>query len=368
MAILTSSKKRFATAVVLAIALSMAGSLARAQSDKSFATVSDSVQDKMVKLFGAGGFQGLAAYGSGFLVTEDGYILTAASHLLDTRDLVVHLSDGRKFSGAKVVALEPVLDVALVKIGDQDHPVSGLPHFDFFQEVGKPIAEPGTGVLAFSNQFEIATRGEPMSVQRGVIAAFSKLMGHKGVNEAPYVGDVYFLDAITNNPGAAGGALTDRKGQLLGIVGKEMRNHLTATWVNYAIPIQAVAKGRRGKEEVTVSIKDMLDTVINQKKPYTPTNPKEKNEGIIVYTGIKFVPNSLDRTPPYVDEVERSSPAYKGGLKPDDLIVYVDGIQVISITAFNELLTTYQPNSEMVLEVQRGNKLQTVKLVLEKKK
>jgi serine protease Do len=358
MSIFRSFRAMLVALIVLGGAVSV-----RAQSDKSFADVSDQVQGKMVKLFGAGGFQGLAAYGSGFVVSEDGYILTTASHLLDTRDLRVHLADGRKFSKAVVVAIEPVLDVALVKID-----VTGLEHFDFFKEVEKPIAEPGTGVLAFSNQFEIATRSEPMSIQRGVVAAYSKLMGHRGVNEAPYIGEVYFIDAITNNPGAAGGALTDRKGQLLGIVGKEMRNYLTATWVNYAIPIQAEAKGKRGNQQVTVSIKDMLNTVINEKKPYTPTNPREPNAGIIVFTGIKFVPNSLDRTPPYIDEVDRNSPAYKAGLKPDDLIVYVDGIQVISITSFNDLLSTYQPNSEMVLEVQRGTKLQTIKMVLEKKK
>jgi len=343
---------------------------AGAQSDKSFSTEAEGVQKKMVKLFGAGGFTGLAAYGSGFVVSKDGYILTVASHLLDTKDLRVHLADGTKYSQAhdkvKLVAIEPVLDVAVIKV---DHKFDEGEYFDFFKDVEKPVVEPGTGVLAFSNEFEIATRGEPMSIQRGVIAAYSKLMGHRGVNEAPYIGEVYFLDAITNNPGAAGGALTDRKGNLLGIIGKEMRNHLTATWVNYAIPIQATAKGKRGEKDVTVSIKEMLDIVINHPDtPYTATNPRTPNTGITVYTGIKLVPNILDRTPPYIEEVEPKSPAYKAGLKPDDLIVYVDGLQVISVTAFNELLATYSPNSDMVLEVQRGLKLQTIKLTLEKKK
>jgi serine protease Do len=350
-------------AILTSLALFL-GSLPLRAQDKSFAEVSADVNEKMVKLFGSGGFQGLAAYGSGMLVSPDGYVLTVQSHLLETRDLRVHLADGRRFNNVKVVAFEPLLDVALIKIEG----VADLPYFDFADAVKKPLAEPGTGVLAFSNQFEIATRSEPMSVQRGVVAAYSKLSGHRGVFDAPYTGEVYFLDAITNNPGAAGGALTSRKGQLLGIVGKEMRNYLTATWVNYAIPIQAATKGKRGKEEVTVSIKDMLDTVIVQKKTYTPTNPREKNEGIIVHHGIVFVPDSLDRTPPYVDEVERGSPAAKGGLKPDDLIVYVDGIQVSSIKAFKELLLGYQPGAEMTLEVQRGTKLQSIRMVLEKKK
>ncbi len=46
-----------------------------------------------------------------------------------------------------------------------------------------------------------------MSVQRGVVSAFTKMHGRRGVFEFPYTGDVYVVDAITNNPGAAGSAL-----------------------------------------------------------------------------------------------------------------------------------------------------------------
>src|SRR5205807_8857615 len=125
-----------------------------------------------------------------------------------------------------VVAFEPELDVALVKIGtNQDKVViDDDGYFDAVEAARRPVAEPGTGVLAFSNQFQIATRDEPLSVQRGVIAAYSRLYGRIGIFEATYRGDVYVLDAITNNPGAAGGALTTRKGELLGLIGKELRN------------------------------------------------------------------------------------------------------------------------------------------------
>ena len=69
----------------------------------------------MVKLFGSGGFTGLVSYGTGVLVSPDGYVLTVAGHMLDTQDLRVHLSDGRRFH-AKVAVIEPELDAALVKI------------------------------------------------------------------------------------------------------------------------------------------------------------------------------------------------------------------------------------------------------------
>src|SRR5437868_3591262 len=74
----------------------------------TLAAVTDEVNGKMVKLFGSGGFQGLNAYGTGIVVSPDGYVLTVASPLLDT-DLRVHLSDGRRLT-AKVVVAEPELD------------------------------------------------------------------------------------------------------------------------------------------------------------------------------------------------------------------------------------------------------------------
>ena len=77
------------------LVLILAGVPARA--DDSFAGVSEKVNPKVVKLFGSGGFTGLVSYGTGVLVSPDGYILTVAGHMLDTQDLRVHLSDGRRF-------------------------------------------------------------------------------------------------------------------------------------------------------------------------------------------------------------------------------------------------------------------------------
>src|SRR5262249_35212802 len=122
-----------------------------------------------------------------------------------------------------------------------------------------PLAEPGTRVLGCSNLFEIATRDEPLSVQQGVIAAYSKLYGRKGIFEVPYKGEVYVIDAVTNNPGAGGGVITTRRGELLGLIGKELRNTLTDTWINYALPIQAKIEIKRGDHITTISIPEFVE-------------------------------------------------------------------------------------------------------------
>src|SRR5262249_20207709 len=78
--------------------------------EESYAEVAKEVNKRVVKLFGAGGFQGLASYGSGILVSPEGHILTVASQLLDTQNLRVHLYDGRRFESVKVLVVEPELD------------------------------------------------------------------------------------------------------------------------------------------------------------------------------------------------------------------------------------------------------------------
>ena len=156
------------TAAVLAALLAAAP----ARADDSFAAVAEQVNGKLVKLFGAGGIRGLASYGTGIVVSPDGYILTVQSHILDTQDLRVHLADGTRYH-AKVVATEPELDVALLKIGSDKEKVEDLPYFDVVEAAKKPLADPGTGILAFSNLYQIATRDDPLSVQRGVISSYS---------------------------------------------------------------------------------------------------------------------------------------------------------------------------------------------------
>src|SRR4051794_2063220 len=64
---------------------------------------------KVVKIFGAGGAKNLYAYGSGFIVSPEGHIVTVWSHILDSDTVSVVLDDGRRFQG-KVVAAEPPLD------------------------------------------------------------------------------------------------------------------------------------------------------------------------------------------------------------------------------------------------------------------
>ena len=341
-----------------------------------FDKVCDEVNTKMVKVFGAGGFSRLNNFGTGIIISKEGHVLTVASQLLDTSDLVVHLYDGRRLK-AEVMVVEQELDAAILRIkldGKKPEEPTGLdlPFFDFAEAAKRPTAEPGDWILGFTNQYEIALRDEPLSAMRGVIAARTRLFGRAGVFDFPYNGDVYVVDQITNNPGAPGGALTTRDGKLLGVIGREIKNTQTETNINYAIPTNAsVTVNYKIKEmdkdvekTLTISFPDFVAR--GMKGEYRPMKRDPsivKGEG--GWTGILFVPNILSRTPAYVEAVIPGSPAAKAGFKPDDLISFVDGEPIVSITAFQDYLRSHtRPGTTIRVDVRRGEALQTIELPL----
>ncbi len=187
-----------------------------------------SAELKTVKLYGAGGVGGLETYQSGFFISAEGHILTVWSTVLDVDTIIAVTSDGGRME-ATVVGVDPNLEIAILKT---DKPANHF--FDLNKSVA---AQTGDRVLAFSNLFGIATGNEMSSLQKGVVMATTQLDARRGTFESVYQGPIYVIDAMTNNPGAAGGALTDIQGRLIGLLGKELRDARANTWLNYAIPI-----------------------------------------------------------------------------------------------------------------------------------
>jgi S1-C subfamily serine protease len=297
------------------------------------------VQPKIVKLYGAGGVRGLEAYQTGVLISPEGELLTVWSHVLDTDYITATLHDGRKFE-ARLVGAQRVLELALLKIDAQD-----LPHFRL--EEPTP-AEPGARVLAFSNLFSVAAGEEPVSVQHGLLSARTTLDGRRGAFETAYRGPIYVVDAMTNNPGAAGGALTDQHGRLLGLIGKELRNARDNTWLNYAAPLEvlvpAVLEIRSGKSTVGPLGEE------------TPTE-RPREAWSLDHLGLVLVPDAIVRTPPFVDAVRTGSPAATAGIAPDDLILLINGRLVPSCKAVRAELEQLDRADGLTLSINRDDDL-----------
>src|SRR5262249_34988026 len=157
----------------------------------------------------------------------------------------------------------------------------------------------------------------------------------RGVFESPYRGNVYVLDAMTNNPGAAGGALINSHGELLAMLGKELRSAQNNIWLNYAIPID--------------ELRDSVDKILSGK--FTPTNEEpdlQPDEAVdLAKLGLVLVPDVLERTPPYVELVRADSPAQKADIRPDDLIVFVGENLVHSCKGFRDEMAHIERGSTL---------------------
>jgi len=339
-------KSRLMTMIVLAGFVMTCCTTARAQSMQETIAY---VNPRMVKIFGAGGIARLQGYCSGFLVSPEGHIATVWSHVLDEGEVSVVLDSGRRLS-AKVIGAEPRLDLAILKIDGED-----LPYFDL--DLTADVAAPGTRVLAFSNMFNVASGSEPVTVLHGVIAARTKLEGRRGVFDITFPGPVYIVDAITNNSGSLGGVLTTRDGRLLAMIGKELRNAQSNTWVNYGMPIS--------------ELRDAIQEIVAGKYTPIPTTLSETPEGLPRHKpldfGLVMIPDVVARTPAFVEDVTPNSVAALAGIKTDDLILFVNGELIQSIRHFAEICDTLEDGTMVDIVIRRDGKLETLKLVVPEK-
>jgi len=155
---------------------------------------------------------------------------------------------------------------------------------------------------------------------------------------------------MTNNPGAAGGALLNQDGELLAMLGKELRSAQNNIWLNYAIPID--------------ELRDSVQKIVEGKFERTPDKPPLKREEAVTLAelGLLLVPDVLERTPPYVDLVTAGSPAEAAGVRPDDLIVFVGESLVQSCKAFREELARSERDVTLKLVLLRDQQLVEVEV------
>jgi serine protease Do len=301
-----------------------------------------SVLPATVKIVGSGGMRGLEAYQSGIIISSEGHILTAWSYVLDS-DATVTTNDGERFD-CKLLGYDAKLEIAILKVEAE-----GLPHVSLGSAVD---VSAGTPVLTFCNCYGVATGDEPVSVQRGVVSAKTKLAAKRGSWQTPYTDDVYFLDAITSNPGSAGGIVCDFKGEPIGLIGKESKDARTGQWLSYAIPFSNLLDA----VERIIEGKSMEDQNTTSRRTAEPLEPQ--------MLGFKMVPEVLNRTPPYIETVNRKSVAFEAGLQADDLIVEINGLPTASCRDVAKRLGQVDRDSPVTITIQRESKFFQVTISL----
>ena len=290
-----------------------------------FARAIDIAQARTVKIYG-GKIGREPGYATGVVVSADGQIVTATSPLLSAEQIRVVLASGLHLN-AQVVRRNAELSLALIKVD-----TSTPDHFDLSQP-----AEPccGDWLLAVSNAFGVASGREQLSVTLGVLSMRTALDARRGTQDFDYRGDALLLDAITSNPGAAGGAVVNVNGALVGMLGRVIESRSTGTRVSYAVPREVLAK----------FVADKIDAP----SPALLAGP--------VDLGVRLFALSGPRAAPYIDRVVAGSPAASAGLKPDDLVLDVNGQRIGSAGDYNRIARELPADQVVILRVKRKNKI-----------
>lgn len=301
--------------------------------DGPFSSANAIAQRRVVKIYGAE-IGRTPGYASGLIVSAAGDILTAQAAMLSTDNLRITLADGTTHP-AKVLRRSQNLQAALLKI-EANTP-------EFFSLQTPPEVQEGDWILSVSNAFKVAEGAEPLSVNLGVISLRTPLAARRGFSDFPYQGDVYLYDAITANPGAAGGAIVTVEGRLAGMIGKVIESKSTNTRLNYAVPADLLATFVNGEELQPTPA------------PVTSTAPGE--------LGVRLFALGGRKAPAYIDRILPGSPAAQAGIKADDLVVTLAGQVVKDASDFRRIADALPARREVVIEVKRKNAVLSFRLV-----
>jgi len=316
---------------------------------------------RVVKLYGVGAGK-QAGYGSGVIVSEDGLVLTVYSLLINARQLKVVDSRGIAY-GADVVFRDRDRQLALLKIkplggddGEQaayvrpDAKPPSFPYFDLAcgrvsggREFLDELLLPGDWIIAAGNAFKVADGAEPVSLAHGVFSARTRLDATRRIKDFPYAGDVLVFDAVTSNPGAPGGAVVNLDGAFVGMVGRQVISNLTHTHFNYAMPRDVLC--------------DFLLVATGERDP--------ASEGLASTaapfdSGIRLTKAGYRTVLPFVERVQRSSPAARAGVRKDDLILSVNDRNVQSVEECRERLAAAAGDESIRLVIRRGREILTL--------
>ncbi|MCL6750916.1 trypsin-like peptidase domain-containing protein [Nostoc sp. CCCryo 231-06] len=269
--------------------------------------------------------------GSGFILSEDGELLTNAHVVADTDTVQVTLKDGRSLEG-KVVGVDSVTDVAVVKI-EADH---------------LPTVKLGNSQNLIPGQWAIAI-GNPLGLDNtvtiGIISATDRTSTQVGVPDKR----VSFIQTdAAINPGNSGGPLLNAQGEVIGV---NTAIRADAQGLGFAIPIETAARianelFTKGRVEHPFLGIEMADLSPIRKQQINQENQINiQQEAGIVIKG-----------------VTDDSPAKRGGLLAGDVIQKVNGKPVKISAQVQKLVESSKVGEILAIEVNRSGKIQTFKV------
>lgn len=276
-------------------------------------------------------------FGSGVVVSSDGYILTNY-HVAGGKSnrIVVSFSDGRNVDGV-VVWSDPVLDLAVVKVNLTG--LTALPLGDATK------LEVGEHAIAIGNPLGLDFQ---RSVTSGIISALNRTISIEGETGTNYMEDLIQTDASIN-PGNSGGPLLNAEGEVVGINTVKVTS---AEGMGFAIPIN-----------ITKPIVDKLVRTGTFEEPYM---------GMFAYDGniIPYIDGEAKlKEGIYVAYVDSSGPAQKAGIRKGCIIRKVDGQQINTMMQLRTYIYSKSPGDSLQIyhKMHGSDSWATTTLVLAKK-
>jgi serine protease Do len=268
--------------------------------------------------------------GSGVVITPDGYMLTSA-HVVagSARDVTASFADGRELRAHRVGA-DPLSDLALLRADD-----SGLVAAELGDAERLRV---GQLVVAIGNP-----HGFTSSITAGVVSALGRSLPTRSRSAGRIVENVIQTDAALN-PGNSGGALADGRGRVVGI-----NTAVAGIGLGLAVPINSTTRRIIGALMSEGRFRRAYLGVAGGSRPLPPRLGRELGR----------------RTAVEVVEVVEGSPAARGGIRPEDLIVDLDGVAVESADDLQRLMVGELIGNEVRATIIRGGRTMTLELVPE---
>ncbi len=262
--------------------------------------------------------------GSGFIVSEDGYILTNNHVIRGADEVIVRLSDRREFV-AEVVGTDKRSDVALLKIDAEGLPVA---------EIGDSNKlKVGGWVLAIGSPF-----GFDYTVTAGIVSAKARSLPNE--NYVPFI-----QTDVAINPGNSGGPLLNMEGEVVGINSQIYSRTGGFMGLSFAIPI-----------EVVMDVVEQLKTSGHVVRGWL---------GILIQDVTRELAESFGMEKPIgalVARVLPDSPAEDAGIKVGDVIVEYDGREVESSSALPPMVGSTKVGEKVKVKIIREGKAKTLKV------
>jgi serine protease Do len=280
--------------------------------------------------------------GSGFFVSSDGYIVTN-SHVVEdsTANYTVITSNGQKY-GAKILAKDSTLDVAILKIDGKDFKYLSFANSDKLQ-LGQTAIAIGNALAQYQN-----------SISMGIVSGLSRsiVAGDSSTGNSEQLEGVIQTDAAIN-PGNSGGPLLDIKGDVIG-VNVAVENN--AENISFALPGNMV-KG------IADSVKKNGEII----RPYLGVRYTQVTESLKQTNNLSVDYGALVSRGSTSDElaVIPGSPADKAGIVENDIILEVDGIKLENKSLVS-IIRQKQVGQTVKLKILHDGKEKEISVKLEK--